>query len=373
MTEAALKVLQVIPSMNVGGREKVVLDILQHMDKSRFLSEVACLAGMGSLYEDFKARQVPLHFLHKNPGFSPAVYFRLWRLINERRYDVVHSHNPGAFLYGAVAAILAKTPVIINSEHGYGSRISKRKYWAEAFLMNRIDRTFAVSEALRETLASRPFADRDRIRTLHNGIDCELFQSKDKNSILGHNLGIGSADLVVGCVGRLADIKDHDTLIRSFRLVHDDLPRTKLLVVGDGENRRALETLAQMLGLERHIIFTGQRNDIPALLTCMDVFVLSSLNEGISITLLEAMSSGLPVVATSVGGNLEVLRNGSCGILVPPRNPEKMAEAILSIISDPTKANALGTTAQERVKQAFFIKNMVRELESVYRSLAGTA
>jgi len=373
MNRPKLRILHVIPSMNIGGREKVVLDILQHIDKKRFLLEVACLGGGGSLYHAFRAKHVALYFLHKKAGFSPAIYFKLRQLIKSRDYDVVHTHNPGGFLYGAVASILAKTPVIINSEHGYGSHISKRKYWAEAFLMNRINMTLAVTKHLEECLSGRPFADKSRIRTLHNGIDCEQYESKGTKNRVEKSLGISSTDIVVGCVGRLAAIKDHETLMRSFKLVHGDFPKTKLVIVGEGENRKSLEALRQTLRLESHIVLTGERNDIKTLLSRMDVFVLSSLNEGISITLLEAMSSGLPVVATSVGGNTEVLENGLCGILVPPRDPEKMAQGILTIISDQGKARSLGKAAKKRVKEKFSIKRVVRELESLYRSLLNMA
>lgn len=360
--------MHVIPSMNIGGREKVVLDVLEHIDKKRFIVEVACLGRRGSLYHAFRSKHVTVHFLNKQRGFSPRVYFQLRRLITEKRFDIVHSHNPGAFLYGAIAAILAKVSTIINSEHGYADVISWRKRIAESILTNRISRTLAVSKDLASILSNRPFARKSNIQILHNGIDVDKFSSSKKRAVIRESIGIKDPEILIGTVARLAAVKGHETLIRSFRLIRYAFSEAKLLIVGDGDRKEVLQNLVRELNLRENVIFAGQRSDIPDVLSAMDIFVLSSLNEGLSITLLEAMASGLPVVATSVGGNLEVVENGISGLLVPSNDAEKMAEALNSIITDKSIPRSFGEAAKRRVREHFGAQRMVKDLETIYET-----
>ena len=363
-----IKLVHVIPSMNTGGRESVVLHILDHLNRDRFDVRVMCLSNEGSLYDHFISKNVPIYFLRKNAGFTPRVYLKLYRHFTKNDYHIVHSHNPGAFLYGAVAAKLAGTPVIINSEHGYGNIISWRKKAAESFLMNTVYKTLAVSKELRDTLSSRPFVRKDKIQVLYNGIDSEKINSFSHRDEIRKTFGVYESQLVIGTVGRLATVKDHETLIRCFKLIYEVFSQSKLVIVGEGPEKNKLRSLVTELGLSDKVLFTGERRDVPALLSGMDIFVLSSISEGTSITLLEAMAAGIPVVATSVGGNKEVIENGVTGLLIPPKDPEMMAEAIHTLFSDKMMAQSFSAAGKKMVAEKFSIKNMVRTLENLYEA-----
>lgn len=352
--------------MNIGGREKVVLDLVKHIDKSIFDVEIACLGTEGTLYENFRQLNVTLHFFRKGPGLDIWLFERLRKFIQNGRYRIVHCHNPGALLYGGVAAKLSNVPRIINTEHGYGNEISKRKVIAETILRNRISKTVAVSNDLRKNLYANFMAKKNKIITIHNGISCKSSKSGIDKAAFKKSIGINSGDYVIGTVGRLETVKDHKTLIEAFNIVNRQSKKTKLIIVGDGKEKDSLHKTVQNLKLEKCIIFTGERNDINDLLDVMDVFVLSSLSEGVSITLLEAMRHGIPIIATSVGGNKEVIENQKTGILVAKKNPMELSAYLLFLRKNIELANSLKDKARERVMKDFNITTILKRYESLY-------
>jgi len=365
-TVSKIKVIQVIPSMNVGGREKVVLDILENLNRDRFDLELVCLGDEGTMYDRFKATEVPIWFFRKKPGFKPGMFLDLYKFFKKHHYHIVHSHNPGAFIYSAVASCLAGTSVLINSEHGYGSEISWRKKNVESVLANRCYLTLAVSNDLRNLLAARPFCDAGKVQTLYNGIDVVKYTSSTMRYVVRSSLGISNRQILIGTVGRLAAVKDYKTLIRGFEIFHRSFPESRLVIVGEGGEKEALTQLSNELALNDKILFTGERNDIPDLLSGMDIFVLSSVSEGISITLLESMAAQLPVVATAVGGNVEVVEDGLTGLLVPAQNPDKIAEALVSLCESESMSHSFGESGKKRVEKYFSIQHMIEKLEIIY-------
>lgn len=369
MTNQRTKVTHVIPSMTVGGREKVVLDILDHLDRSRFELELVCLGGQGALYDEFLKRDVPIRFFWKRSGVRPGLFLELRRYLAKSSCRIVHSHNPGAFMYAAVAALSCRVPVIINSEHGYGEDISWAKTIVESILTKSIDLTLAVSDELRVKLMDRPFSLARKVKTLHNGVDVEAFGSCSGGGAVRSELGFSGNHILIGTVGRLEEVKDHETLIRAFKIVHDVNPDCRLVIVGEGRKRRELTTLSGALNLNGAVTFTGERRDVSSLLSAMNIFVLPSRSEGISITLLEAMASGTPVVATSVGGNPEIVEPGLSGLLVPPGSVDGLADAVLRLVHQPDVGRALGSAGRKRVRERFSLSSSITELESVYDSL----
>ena len=361
-----LKLLHIIPSMNIGGREKVVLDLVEYLDKSKFDIEIACLGPKGTFYNKFKQLGVNMYFFNKHPGFDIRLFGHIRRFLTGGKYQVVHCHNPGALVYGAVGAMLAGVNTVINTEHGYGTAISRRKVLMETLLRNRITATVAVSNDLKSKLASLFQANPAKLITIHNGILCDAKQPAVDRAAFKKSFGFDPDDFVVGTVGRLEPVKDQKTLLEAFSILCDKEKKAKLVIVGDGRERRNLQEKADSLNLNKRIIFTGERNDVDHLLKGMDVFVLPSLSEGISVTLLEAMREGVPVIVTSVGGNLEVVEDNESGVLVPTGRPDIIAHKLHYLMINKNIADSISKSAMRRLKHKFNINNCASKYESLY-------
>jgi sugar transferase (PEP-CTERM/EpsH1 system associated) len=365
-SEMKTKLLHLIPSMNIGGREKVVIDLVEHTDKSEFKVEIACLGSEGTFYDRFKKLNVKLHFFRKEPGFDFLLFENLRRFLRKKKYEIVHCHNPGTLIYGALSAKLANIPKIVNTEHGYGTEISKRKILLETVLRNKIYATAAVSNDLKRKLVAHFLANPGKITVIHNGISSENDQQTTDKTAVKKSLGINPDDFVVGTVGRLEPVKDQKTLVEAFNILRQKISRTKLLIVGDGKERQNLQKTTDNLNLGNSIIFAGECNNVERLLQGMDAFVLPSLDEGISMTLLEAMREGVPVIASSVGGNVEVIEENRSGFLVPPGKPDIIAEKLLHLMVNKAMAESMRNNAMQRLLQHFNMNKCAEKYRSLY-------
>jgi glycosyltransferase involved in cell wall biosynthesis len=202
-----------------------------------------------------------------------------------------------------------------------------------------------------------------KVQVIRNGIDLTGFPAANRKALEGDGRAIS--------VGRLHAVKDQATLLRATRRIVDVRPEFRLALVGDGPERQGLEQLRRELALEESVRLAGERNDVGERLSQSDLFMLSSLSEGVSLTLLEAMAAGLPVIATDVGGNREVVAHGETGFLVPPGSPEAIASAALSLIDDPARALAMGRAGRKRIEQIFDLGIVVRRYEALYLELLG--
>jgi len=364
-----INVMNILPSLNVGGREKVVIDMINNFDKEVFDLSLCCLKNPGPMTELLKKDKVRLYFLNRKEGVDYTLYFKIRDFFKEKKPVIVHTHNPGAFIYGAIGAKLAKVPIIINTEHGYEYKIPLRKKIIERFLMKNIDKTIAVSNDLRKKLAKSGTWSKDKIITIHNGIDLQEFNTVVHKYALRVALGFTENDILIGNVARLAPVKDHSTLISAFEIISGRFTNSKLIIVGEGELRDELEKRTIGIGLNNRVFFLGERKDIREILSIFDIFVLSSLSEGTSITLLEAMASGKPVIATNVGGNPEVIINEKTGILIPPSQPRLLAEAMQRLVLNEDLALQMGKFAKEHIKANFDIKIMSERIKRLYEEL----
>lgn len=366
----ALNVMQVTYSLDLGGAEIFLLHLVEKMDRARFRPMVCSFQSGGFLKPRFEALGVPVFEVEKKEGNDWRLYPKLARLFRKERVDIVHTHNSYMWLYGAPVGRWAGAR-IVHTEH---SNIPKEKWkmkWASKGLARITGKMIADSKNVSDYMIHETGLPSQKIRVIYNGIDLERFERKTDVLAARRRLGLAEKDRVIGIVARLAPVKNHALLIDAFRVVVKQTPHVKLLIVGDGELRKDLEKQSERLGLGKQVEFLGAREDIPEILPLMDLFVLSSESEGLSISLLEAMAAGLPVVATRVGGTPELVLHGETGLLVPSGRPLDLADTIIRLLAQPALVAQYGRAGRERARRFFNLKRMVSEYEGVYASVMG--
>lgn len=362
-----LHVVHVLHSLGTGGMEKGVTTVVRNASP-RVRHSVLCLSTSGPM-----AQRLPPHTpvveMHKPPGNSSHFLWRLSRQLLEMDADVVHTRNWGG-MDGIVAARLAGVRGVVHGEHGWdvGDVAGKkwRRRWVRKLLSRWVREFTCVSRDLERWLRD-DLRIRRPVTQVYNGVDTDVFAPGEQPSPLRAELGLPAGAFVLGSVGRLDPIKDHPTLFRAVASLRERGLPAELLVVGDGPERERLEGLA---GGGVHLL--GDRRDVPELLRALDVFALTSQNEGLSNTILEAMASGLPVVATRVGGNPELVEDGRSGVLVDVGRPEALADALAAYV-DLARRRAHGEAGRARVLERFSVRQMVDGYERVWMRVAGTA
>jgi sugar transferase (PEP-CTERM/EpsH1 system associated) len=372
-------IAHVIYRLSVGGLENGLVNLINHLQPDLYRHAVVCLSDYTSFSRRIDRDDVEIVALHKLPGKDPATYWRLLRTLRRLNPSIVHTRN----LPTLEAQVLAATVGVkarIHGEHGrdvFDLDGSSRKY----NVLRKAVRPFvtqyvAVSSELREWLASAVGVERRRITRICNGVDADRFHPHKGARRIGPPGFADESTFVAGTIGRMAAVKDQITLVRAFitalRRAPDVASRLRLVLVGDGPLRAECARLASSAGVSHQVWMPGEREDVAELLQGMDVFVLPSMAEGISNTILEAMATGLPVIATRVGGNPELV-NDDTGILVPPSDPEALGAALGLYSLDRDKAARHGKAARDRVEKDFSLKRMVAEYARVYaQALSGT-
>jgi len=349
-----LLVVHTILQLNTGGMEKLLVEFARHADRSRFQLRFVSMTSRGRFADDIEAMGWPVVALKEPEGLRPGFVLRLSRLFREWGPDVVHAHNTKPLIYCGPAARLAGVPSIVYTRHGQRQGARPGETLLYRLTVPTAHRAVCVS-ADGARLAIREGVPSERVRAIWNGIDTSRFV------FAGPTAG-GPAVMV----GRLSPEKSVDTLLRAAAIIVRDQPAFRLEIAGDGPCMRELQALARELNLGAHVRFLGEVRDVPSLLARASLSVLPSLTEGISLTLLEAMACGLPVVATRVGGNPEVVADGETGILVPPASPEEMARAILRVYGDAGLGRKMGAAARRRVESCFDARRMVGHYEDLY-------
>lgn len=351
-----LRVCHVSLTLKTGGLERLLADLARHHDPAACQMEFIAMREVGRFADVIRAAGCRVH------AFSPAGRLgqlkQLLQVFRDGEFDVVHTHNTYPHLYATLAARWAKVPVVVQTRHGqraghgWKSRLQYR--WASKL----VDRIIPVSHDAADLTVRQDGVPAEKVQTIWNGIDVHDFDFR----------GPGAQPVAVS-VARLSPEKDFPTLLQAMKLAHAQVPELKLRLVGDGPERGKLESLTRDLGLTGCVQFFGDCRDVPEQLAQSAMFVSSSLTEGISLTLLEAMAVGLPVIATSVGGNPEIVVHGETGQLVPPRNPEKLAEALVTLSRRPDLWRQQGQAGRERVEAHFDVRRMVADYQDLYAQL----
>lgn len=358
-----IHVHHVLLSLDPGGLENGVVNVVNGLDAADFRSSICCLKDTGAFAARIRSAQVPIRSMGLRQGNDWGLPLRLARLFRSTRSDIVHTRNAESFFYASIAARLAGVPVLIHSEHGRTFTDRRLRWHAQRLLSGLAHGIFAVSADLREQLVRHIGLRSERIDVLYNGVDTAHFAAVDRNHARG-DLGLPGDAFVIGSIGRLVNVKNYPLLLRAFAAQGDH--NAFLVLAGDGPERTALDALATQLGVAARVRLLGHRDDIPRILAALDVFVLCSRSEGMSNTLLEAMAAGLPTIATRVGGNPEILRDGLDGRLVADDDQQALAATLGELAGAAGMRRAMGERARRRVVQEFSMQAMVQRYAKYY-------
>jgi sugar transferase (PEP-CTERM/EpsH1 system associated) len=370
-------IVHIIYALGTGGLENGLVNIINRMPPERYKHVIICLTHATDFAKRITAPDVKVIELHKREGHDLGVYWRLQKLLWQLKPDLVHTRNLAALEMQALTLLLPGVKRV-HGEHGrdiYDLHGQNKKYNRLRKVMSYvIHRYIAVSKDLENWLLTTVNIPREKVEQLYNGVDLTRFIQLDdsvKTDVLPPELA--KDYLIIGTVGRIAAVKDQLTLLKAFDLLvksgSDISDKLRLVIVGDGPLFAALKEQVHDLGLDEKVWLAGDRKDIPALLRSMDIFVLPSLGEGISNTVLEAMATGLPVVATRVGGNPELIDDQNTGVLVPVGNSEELARVLLDIVNDKDKLSAMGAAGLAKVQKQFHWDITVANYLAVYDEL----
>ncbi|MFN7978435.1 MAG: glycosyltransferase [Vicinamibacterales bacterium] len=358
-------VLQVVLRLDPGGTERLVIEIVRRL-RTRIPMAVCCLDAPGAWADRVAADGVPLHVLRRPPGFHPALARELAGVVRRTGARVLHCHHYTPFVYGRLASWLVPGARAIYTEHGRlsDSPPSRKRQLANRVLMAGAHHLFAVSHDLRSHLLREGVPE--RMQVIWNGIDPGPVPDVAARDAARLALGAAPEDCVVATVARLDPVKDLRLLVRAVARAARQAPRLKLVLLGDGPERAAIEAAVVREGVGDRVRLLGHRDDARALLPGVDIFANTSTSEGISLTLLEAMAAQLPIVATRVGGTPEVVLDHETGRLVPARDADAVGEAIAGLASDVDRRRTFGRAGRARLLAHFTIDEMVRRYEQVY-------
>jgi len=369
---APLRVLYVVGNFVAGGAERHLIELWRRLDRRRFDVTLPCFRREGAFLEEAESLGWPVHELAVGRRVYDATGLaglaRLVHLVREVRPQVVHGYLFGPNLFAALAGRLAGVPAVVVAKRNVDAFETPRQVRAQRVAHRLATHVTAVSEAAADSVVALG-VPRARITVIPNGVDAARFVPPGPREEARRALGADAAPLV-GSVGCLAARKDYGTLLEALRLLADRGLAFRAALVGDGPAREVLEAHAAALGLTNRIRFLGERVDVDRLLAGMDVFVLSSREEGIPNALLEAMAAGRACVATAVGGTPEVLRDGETGWLVPPGEPAALADAIEQALTRPDEARRRGAAAGRAAREELSIEAMVRRHEEFYERVA---
>jgi glycosyltransferase involved in cell wall biosynthesis len=357
-------VLQVVLSLNPGGTERLVVELVKRL-RPELPMAVCCLDEEGAWGEGLRREDVNVVALRRREGFRPQLGRAIARAAAHHGARVIHCHHYSPFVYASIARLWAPHLKIVFTEHGRLSDAgpSPKRRTANRVLAHAPRTVVTVSSELKQHLVAEGFPT-EKVNVIYNGIDVGAAPDVAARARVRRDLGFDDRTFVIGTVARLDPVKDLQTLVRALGAPAASRPMT-LLVIGDGPERAGIDAAARDAGVSSFVRFLGHRDDARDLLAGCDVYANSSISEGISLTILEAMAAALPVVATRVGGTPEIV-DTSCGRLVPARDPSSLAMTLAELADNAALRSALGRAARIRVEQRFTLDRMIAEYRDAY-------
>jgi len=368
---AKYKILCTLNQARVAGTEKHLLIILKNLNRDLFEPAVLCFSD-GPLIELLREQGIKAWALQRERFLDYSTAKKTYRLIKENKFDLLHSHC-GQF--ACIIAKLAGVPYLIETRHGLYlnfDQLDKVNFLRSLINKNKakfVDMTITVNKIDKKILSEKFGAPENKIREVANGLDLEEIKSLKIAAQIKNELQIAPGCNIVGTVARFTEQKGLKYFVEAAKLIKEQIPNCKFIIVGDGELKNSLIKFAQNIGIYQEIIFTGYRVDAVSILSIFDIFVLPSLWEGMPYTILEAMALKKPVVATNVFGNSEIVLNGKTGNLVSPRDSFAISKAVIALLKNKEKAKKMGENGFHRIKTDFSGKKMTEKIEHIYLEL----
>jgi glycosyltransferase involved in cell wall biosynthesis len=371
MAKSVATICQLLHGLRIGGAEILAAGMARRFRKVyRFF--FVCLDELGSLGQQLREEGFPVWVLRRQPGVDWGCSWRLAKLLRRERVDLLHAHQYTPFFYGVTARVLCRRPPVLFTEHGrwYPDYPRRKRMLANRLLLERRDRIVGVGQSVRQALIDNEGFPSHRVQVIYNGVEIAPFMDAGRQrATVRLELDVGEDDVLIMQVARLDPLKDHATAIRALGRVVQQGIKAQLVLIGEGPEEPKIRELVQQLKLEGHVRFLGLRTDIPRLLSAADVYWLTSVSEGIPLTLIEAMAVGLPIVATRVGGVQEVIQDGKTGLLAPRGDDAALAEKVLYLASSPLLRQQMGEMGRERAQALFSDQQMHDRYYHLYREM----
>lgn len=361
--------MHVVLSMGAGGgAERLVFDMVRHAAFAGNPPVVCCLQLLGALGEQLQGEGYRVHCRPKGGGLDLSLVRWLARIIRQEGVEVVHAHQYTPMFYAVPAALWAGGRRVIYTEHGrlYPDLPNWKRRLVNPLLSLGIGQIVSISEGTKRAMVEIDNFSSGRIEVVHNGAVWRTPPAGFDPAAKRTALGIPAGTRLIGTAARLEEIKNLPMMLRAFQGVRAARPDTMLLIAGRGAQEEQLKLLARELGIGDQVLFLGLRDDLPEIYPLLELFLLTSFSEGISVTLLESMSHGVPSVATRVGGNPEVVLEGETGVMVPSDDPQALASAIGELLAAPERARSMGQQARQRVAARFSMDQMMESYLRLY-------
>ncbi len=367
------KILYVVPRLGDGGTEQHLLRLLSRLPTNTLDYSFACLRRQGPLVSDFEKLSVPItEFSTPHNAFGRIRrVVSLAQFMRREHVTIVETMMGMTSFYGALAACLARVPVIICNQREMGYNIDTRTRRLLLKLQMRYLSTHVIANAwaIKESLVRGGFCPGWKIAVVYSGIPMDMTATPQSIDAERRRLGLSASDIVIGCVARLVTVKGLDNLVRTIPLILGRCPRVRIVIVGEGPERRKLERMRQELGIEHALVLAGYSSDPSEIIACSDICVQPSLSEGLPTAVLEYMRAAKPVVATTVGGIPEAVTDQETGFLVEPGNLDALSDRIIRLASDPSLRKRMGEKGREIVHRRFDIGRVIRDYELLYHEL----
>lgn len=361
-------ILHIINSLEIGGAERVAIDLCSGLSHRGRRSILVTIEDGGPFEEVLNTKEIYFAIMGKKPGFRPTLTFKLLKLFREQNIQAIITHNYSPFRYGTIANLLYGNKPLIHVHHARSfTDTDEKRPISERLLAFFAKKIVAVSDDLKQNIISHDNLPSDKVCVIPNGIDENAYNVTVDVRFKKNGLSLEQDTFVLGCCARLSEQKGHIYLLKALAMYHSDEASVDwhLLLVGDGELMKMLQHEAQNLGIADRVSFLGSRIDVPDLLKVFDIFILTSIWEGMPLTILEAMAAARPIICTDVGGVSEVITNQKEGLLVPPRDIIGIYHAIKALIASPDLRNKLSTRAQDVFKKKYSLSRTLDRYEEI--------
>jgi L-malate glycosyltransferase len=377
MVQSSLKVMHLVLSLEIGGTERVICDFVRGLDPNGISSIVCCLDEIGHFGRALEQDGYSVYVLRRKPGIDWSIPGKLAEIAIREGVDLIHAQQYTPFFYALLAKyflrLIERHEVrLVFTEHGIPYPYKKKLSHSvlNPILFSGADELLTIAEFTKNNLVKFENFPAKRTKVVYNGVDLSRFASPVDVLEMKRSLSIPANAKAIGIVARLDPVKNHAMLLRTFQRIAAAIPDVYLLVVGDGPENESLTDLCHKLRIEARTLFLGSRDDVPALLRILDVFVLPSFSEGMSTAIIEAMCAGVPVVATRVGGNSEVVRDGFTGYLVEVGHDDEMVDRIVRLLQNDSQRQKMSRLGCQDVETRFTLEKMVSAYTDIYFNIA---